>query len=258
MDSAVDAGAKRQKDAANGQTSIFDVFESDVHGLGDDVPPPDGDEWPKGMKLAYEKEMLGIYVSDHPLSDIAGVIKAARTISLGQTDELRDGQAGWFAGIVSAFERIATRAGKLMATFTLEDLEGAVEGVLFPQTYERSREVIAIDAVVRVRAKFERGDRGAKLIVQEGEALSAEGRFERPPGTLLVRAGVEILGNGGGVRFKEILARYPGRDAVEIDLRNGTGTKRLRMADEYKVEGSAPGLHAELKELLGDGAVREA
>jgi DNA polymerase-3 subunit alpha len=258
MDSAVDAGAKRQKDAANGQTSIFDVFESDVHGLGDDVPPPDGDEWPKGMKLAYEKEMLGIYVSDHPLSDIAGVIKAARTISLGQTDELRDGQAGWFAGIVSAFERIATRAGKLMATFTLEDLEGAVEGVLFPQTYERYREVIAIDAVVRVRAKFERGDRGAKLIVQEVEALSAEGRFERPPGTLLVRAGVEILGNGGGVRFKEILARYPGRDAVEIDLRNGTGTKRLRMADEYKGDGSAPGLHAELKELLGDGAVREA
>ena len=257
MDSAVDAATKRQRDAENGQISMFDGLLAAEHGLADDVPPPNDDEWPKGMKLAYEKEMLGIYVSDHPLKEIAPLITAARTLSLGDAEEFRDGQSGWFAGIISAFERIATKAGKLMATITLEDIDGAMEGVLFPQTYERFRDVVAIDTVVRVRAKVERADRGTKLIVQEVEPLSKDGRFERPPGTLKIRAEVDLLSNGGGGRFKEILARYRGRDGVLVELRNGTGIKELKMPDQFKVDATAPGLHAELKELLGDGAVWE-
>lgn len=257
MDSCVDAAVKRQRDAACGQTSMFDLFCAEEHGLADDIPQPVDDEWDKGVKLAFEKEMLGIYVSDHPLSDIASLIQSARTMSLGATDEFRDGQSGWFAGIVSSFERIATKAGKLMATFVLEDLEGSMEGVLFPQTYDRYREVMSVDAVVRVRAKIERSDRGTKLIVHEVEPLSAEGRFERPPGTLVVRAPLALLDNGGGARFKDILARYPGRDAVAVELLNGGAAKRLKMGGEYAVDAAAPGLHAELKELLGPDAICE-
>jgi DNA polymerase-3 subunit alpha len=201
--------------------------------------------------------MLGIYVSDHPLREIEPLIASARTLSLGDVDEFRDGQTGWFAGIVSSLERIATRSGKLMATLTLEDTEGAMDAVLFPQVYERYRDVVAIDQVIRVRAKVERADRGTKLIVQEVEPLGADGRFGRPPGTLTVRADVTVLSNGGGQRFKEILARYPGRDGVMVELVNGTGVKRLKMPDEMRVDAAAPGLHAELKELLGDGAVWE-
>ncbi|HSQ22641.1 MAG TPA: DNA polymerase III subunit alpha, partial [Coriobacteriia bacterium] len=151
MDGAVDAAAKRQRDADRGQTSMFDLFDAEEHGLEDDVPPPDDDEWEKGIKLAFEKEMLGIYVSDHPLSDIAPLIESARTMSLGGTAEFRDGQSGWFAGIVSNVDRRATKAGKMMASFTLEDLEGAIEAVVFPQAFERYRDVIAVDSVVRVR-----------------------------------------------------------------------------------------------------------
>jgi len=257
MDAAVDAAAKRQRDADRGQTSMFDLFGAEEHGLEDDVPPPDHDEWEKGIKLAFEKEMLGIYVSDHPLSDIAPLIESARTMSLGGTAEFRDGQSGWFAGIVSNVDRRATKAGKMMASFTLEDLEGAIEAVVFPQAFERYRDVVTVDSVVRVRAKVERADRESKLIVQEMQPLGEDGRFERPPGTLVVRAPLDVLGNGGGVRFKEILARYPGKDAVKIQLINGGGEKQLEMGDAYKVDSSAAGLHAELKELLGDGSVRE-
>ena len=258
MDACVDAAVKRQRDADAGQTCLFDVFDAAEHGLDDDVPPPDGDEWEKGVKLAFEKEMLGIYVSDHPLRDIAGLISAARTLSLGDVDEFREGQSGWFAGIVSAFERRATKAGKLMAGFTLEDLEGSIEATMFPQVYEKYREVIGIDVVVRVRAKVERADRTSKLIVHEVQPLTGEGRFERPPCTLMVRAPLELLGNGGGTRFKEILSRYPGRDAVVVELINGGTPKRVKMGDEYTVDCAAAGLHAELKELLGDTAVWEA
>lgn len=258
MDTCVDSAVKKQKDADSGQTSMFDFFEPEEHGLDERVPPPNDDEWDKGVKLKFEKEMLGIYVSDHPLREIAPVIEAARSMSLGATDEFKDGLTAWFAGIITTFERIATKAGKLMATFTLEDLEGSMECVLFPQTYDRFRDAVSVDAVVRVRAKVERSDRGLKLIIHEIEPLSADGTFQRPPGVLMVRAPVEILGNGGGVQFKEILGRYPGRDAVQVELRTAAGAKQLKMGDEYRVNAAAVGLHAELKALLGADSVWEA
>lgn len=257
MDSCVDGALKRQRDADSGQTSMFDLFAAEEHGMADHVVPPNDDEWDKGIKLKFEKEMLGIYVSDHPLREIAPVIESARTMSLGATDEFRDGQNGWFAGIVSSMERIATKAGKLMVTFVLEDLEGSMEAVMFPQVYEKYRDVVAVDAVVRVRAKIERSDRGLKLITHEVQSLSADGRFERPPGVLMVKADMEFLGNGGGARFKEILKRYPGRDFVQVEMMTPTGSKQLKMGDEYKVDAASSGLHAELKALLGADAVWE-
>ena len=258
MDACVDAGIKRQRDADTGQTSMFDLFAAEEHGLSESVPAPNGDEWDKGVKLKFEKEMLGIYVTDHPLREIADAIVAARTISLGATEESRDGQNGWFAGIVTHYERIATKSGKLMGSFVLEDLEGSMEAVLFPQSYERYRDVVAVDAVIRTRAKIERSDRGLKLIVQEVEPLSESGSFQRPPATLMVRAGVEVLGNGASAQFKAILGRYPGRDGVVVDLQTPGGAKQLRMGDEHRVDASAAGLHAELKGLLGAGSVWEA
>ena len=257
MDSCVDSAVKRQRDADCGQISMFDLFCAEEHGMDDEVVPPNDDEWDKGIKLAFEKEMLGIYVSDHPLAEIRDTIERARTMSLGATDEFRDGQSGWFAGIVSGFERIATKAGKLMATFTLEDLEGSMEGVLFPQTYEKYRDTIAVDMVVRVRAKVERSDRGLKLIAHEIEPLAASGEFERPPQTLMVRAPIELLANGNGSRFKDILSRYPGRDHVVVQLQTGNGAKQLKMGEEYRVDAISSGLHAELKELLGTESVWE-
>ena len=258
MDAAVDAAVTRQRDAAAGQTSLFDAFDPSEHGLEDHVPPPNGDEWEKGVKLAFEKEMLGIYVSDHPLREIEPTIRAARTMSLGDADEFREGQSGWFAGIISGFELRTTRQGKVMASFTLEDVEGAISVTVFSQVLEKYRDVLRDDAIVRIRAKVERADRESKLLVHEVQALVGEGRFERPPGVLKVRAPLELLGNGGGERFKAILGRYPGRDSVEVELVNGGTVKCLRMGEEHNVDCSAPGLHAELKELLGDSAVWEA
>ncbi|PKQ20549.1 MAG: DNA polymerase III subunit alpha [Actinobacteria bacterium HGW-Actinobacteria-6] len=257
MEGAVDSALKRQKDAESGQVSMFDMFEPEEHGMADETPPPNGDEWDKGVLLAFEKEMLGIYVSDHPLSDIADTIKAARTLSLGDGDSLRDGTIGWFAGIVTKAERIATKAGKLMGTFVLEDLEGSMEGVLFPQTYDKFRDLLKVDAVVRVRAKVESSDRGTKLMVQEVQPLSATGRFEKPPATLWVRADASMLSNGRGAAFKEILKHHSGRDWVHVKLVGTDATKVLKMAEEYRVDASSASLHAEIKELLGEGSVWE-
>ncbi|MCE5190734.1 MAG: DNA polymerase III subunit alpha [Actinomycetia bacterium] len=257
MDSAVEGATKRQKDRASGQGSIFDMFEPEAHGLAENTPPPNGVEWDKGLKLAFEKEMLGIYATDHPLSDIADTIKAARTVSLGDAESLRDGTTGWFAGIVTKAERIATKAGKLMGTFVMEDLERSMEGVLFPQTYDKYRDLIKVDAIVRVRAKVESSDRGTKLMVQEVQPLGKGGSFEKTPGTLVIRTDATMLSNGRGSAFKAILKRHAGRDRVHVQLVGSGGTKVLEMPAEFHVDAASASLHAELKELLGEGSVRE-
>ncbi|TDB39590.1 MAG: DNA polymerase III subunit alpha [Actinobacteria bacterium] len=257
MDSAVEGATKRQKDIASGQGSIFDMFEPEEHGMDDTIPPADGVEWDKGVKLAFEKEMLGIYVTDHPLSDIAEMIRASRTVSLGDVESLRDGTTGWFAGIITKSDRIATKAGKLMGTFVLEDLEGSMEGVLFPQMYDKFRDLIKVDGVVRVRAKVESSDRGTKLMVQDVQPLGDSGRFEKPPVVLVVRTDASMLSNGRGAAFKEILKHHTGRDKVHVQLVSNEGTKVLEMPAEFRVDASSAGLHAELKELLGEGSVWE-
>ncbi|MDO9557357.1 MAG: DNA polymerase III subunit alpha [Coriobacteriia bacterium] len=259
MDSCVESALKRQRDQDSGQVSMFDLFDADEHGMDDAVPAPDGDDWEKGIRLAFEKEMLGIYVSDHPLNAVRELIERARSYSLGDSDEFADGMSGWFAGILAKVDKVATRAGKLMGTIVLEDLEGSMEGVMFPQVYEKYRDVVAEDAIVRVRAKVESSDRGRKLIVHEVELLAADGRFEAPPQTLWICSDVRMLTNGRGARFKEILGQHRGRDTVMLELTNGgDAPKKARMPDEYKVNAGSAQLHAELKELLGEGCVREA
>lgn len=258
MDPCVESALKRQRDQECGQVSMFDLFGAEEHGMDDDVPLPDGNEWEKGIKLAFEKEMLGIYVSDHPLNEVRGLIEQARSYSLGDADEFTDGTSGWFSGILAKVDRIATRAGKLMGTIVLEDLEGSMEGVLFPQVYEKYRDVVAVDSIVRVRAKVENSDRGRKLIVHEVQLLADDGRFQAPPQTLWVRSDVHMLANGRGARFKEILGKHPGQDRVMLELTNGgEAPKKARMSDEYKVDAASPELHAEIKELLGEGSVWE-
>jgi DNA polymerase III subunit alpha len=257
MEPCVDAAVKRQRDTANGQVSMFDMFaegEGEEHGFGDDVPPPNGDEWDRKIKLAFEKEMLGIYVSDHPLREVADAIKAARTMSMGELEDAADGTTEWFAGLVASVERKPTRRGLMMAIVTLEDLEGFSETVFFPQTYEKHSDLVVLDAVVRVRAKVEHSDRGVKLIVQDVQPFDGEA-FSRPPRKVIVRAGASVLQNGRVTRLQQALEHYPGRDSLVLEVVTDEGYKVYKLGGG--IDAHSGGLHAELIELFGAAAVRE-
>jgi DNA polymerase-3 subunit alpha len=167
LETCVDSALVRQRDREANQTSLFDLEEAADAGLVDHIEPPNGDEWPKRIKLAFEKEMLGIYVSDHPLSDIREVVEAARTVSLGDQEDLRDGQRGWFAGLVTNVEKRVTRTGKMMMRFVLEDLEASMPALLFPQMYEKYAEILCEDAVLRIRARVDMTDRGQGTLITE-------------------------------------------------------------------------------------------
>ncbi len=98
MDETVDAALRKRKDIDAGQGSIFDLFAAEDLAEHDSAEPPNGDEWDKKIKLSFEKDMLGIYVSDHPLREIADVVRRGADHSLADIDELPNGTGGWWAG----------------------------------------------------------------------------------------------------------------------------------------------------------------
>jgi DNA polymerase-3 subunit alpha len=211
------------------------------------------------MKLTFEKEMLGIYVSDHPLREIASVIEGARSMSLDEIENMGDGQSAWFAGILTSVSRVVTKKGKSMIDFTLEDLDGFAEGRLFGNVYAKFEGLFAEDAIVRVRAKVEVSDRGRKLQVIDVVPLGDDGIFARGPGVLLIRdEGARFTDPEVLDWFKRLVPRYPGRDSVRVEISNGGGTKTYALPpDTYLVDMTSHQLHAELREVFGADSVHE-
>jgi DNA polymerase-3 subunit alpha len=256
IDDAVDSAIKRQRDRDAGQIGLFDDMAADS-GFSHAAPPPNGDEWDKAMKLAFEKEMLGIYVSDHPLREIAEVVEHARTLSLGDAEAFTDGTTGWFAGILTKADRVVTKKGKVMIEYTIEDLDGFMSGALFGNVYQKYESLFVEDAIVRIRAKVEASDRGTKLTTIEVQPLDGDGLFSRAAGVLMVVAGQALSDEAVLARFKEALSRHPGPDSVQVEV-NGNGNRKvLRLPDTYRVDKTDSRLHAELRELLGHDAVTE-
>jgi DNA polymerase-3 subunit alpha len=195
----VDSATRDQRTQAAGQLSMFDLFEDDGDaGSAEERVEPDGVEWDRGLLLAKEREVLGIYVSDHPLRLYERALERERDYpisAIGEEDpavpglfRVPEGRVLRWAGMVSDARKRVTRGGEQMATFTLEDMEGRVECVCFPRVFARQGsllfgegasgdagegqgEEVPGEVLVRVCASLERSDRGSKLNVSSIERL---------------------------------------------------------------------------------------
>ena len=155
LDHAVSRAERARRDRESGQTSLLEMVgspdvETDDYGLTIDVAPMAGDE-----KLRLEKELLGLYLSDHPLRRIsAELAKLADTQAVEVTSALQDTEVR-VAGLVREVRRVVTRKGQIMAYATLEDLTGAVDVVLFPRVFEQTRLLFEPDRVLVVQGKVD-------------------------------------------------------------------------------------------------------
>ena len=273
----IDAAAKRQKERASGQFSMFDMF-GDVEGSGfkEEVPPPDGVEWDRSMKLKREHEVLGLYVSDHPLRPYEYALNKARDYSLSDievSEEFTDSAGGVherfkvpegkvlrFAGMVSSVQKKTTKNGDPMAVVTLEDMEGETTLVIFPKLYKKCAEALTPhvdeetgeaegDVFVKVSGKLERSDRGNQIICMEVEPLVLNEKTNRPkvvevmmPASMLTRGRMDELGS--------VLARYPGLDHVELRVEAESGDT-MRMELPCRVDARNMVLLAEVTDIVG-------
>ncbi|HEX7443065.1 MAG TPA: OB-fold nucleic acid binding domain-containing protein, partial [Acidimicrobiales bacterium] len=222
------------------------------------LPIPDT-EFDKSLRLAFEKEMLGLYISDHPLMGLEGSLARMTDCSLA---ELRDfdpdamaaagydggGGVKMIGGVITELQRRYTKKGDLMATFVLEDLNASIEAFIFPKTMADYGALLDDDAIVVVKARLDMRDERLKLVCMEVSRpeLVADGlrdlRISLALGTLTDRT-VDAL--------KRLLSEHPGHSPVLLHV----GDKVLRLPSEFNVD-SSRGLMGELRVLLGPHAIQ--
>ncbi|HEY8112815.1 MAG TPA: DNA polymerase III subunit alpha [Actinomycetes bacterium] len=248
---AIDAVVDVKRNEAIGQDTLFGAFGADEVGGGValDIPIP-AEEWDKSTLLALEREMLGLYVSDHPLLGIEHVLAQAADCSvatLTDGDDRPDGTIVTVAGLISGLQRKVTKQGAPWALAILEDLAGAIEVMIFPTTYQLYGTLLAEDVIVVVRGRLDRRDDVPKIIAME---ISLPDLSAAPRGPVVVRMPVARCIPPVVERLKEVLATHPGMTEVHLRLDAVDSSKVLKLADGYRVTPSSA-LIGELKALLG-------
>ncbi len=220
----LESASKRQRDRDAGQVSMFDMFAGvEDSGFEEDVPPADGVEWDKRTLLAYEKEILKIYVSDHPLRPFEGALRRITKYHLGDLAEHKgDINSGVFAGLITSVGVKLTKKGKKMANFVLEDTTGHVEGVCFK--YDDFQDALQEDAIVKVKGKFEHSDRGDQIMAFEVERLELD-EAHAGPSHLEIRLNSSDFDAATSAQLQKILRSHPGRDAVVLRIQQADGRK---------------------------------
>jgi DNA polymerase-3 subunit alpha len=250
---SIDAVVDTKKAEAIGQFDLFGFGGDDSSPETDvfAVRVPDG-EWDKSVLLNFEREMLGLYVSDHPLFGVEHILASAAEVTIAdlQTDAVNDGQMLTVAGILSSVTRRMTKDGKPWAQVTVEDLEGSVEVLFFPAAYAQVGMQIAEDAIVVIRGRVDAREENIRMI---GSDLSLPNLAEGARGPIVVTVDQARATEMAIGRLREILASHPGTTEVHLEL--GFGHRhRMRLPDQLRVTAS-PALMGDLKALLGPAAV---
>ncbi|HWC35156.1 MAG TPA: DNA polymerase III subunit alpha [Mycobacteriales bacterium] len=252
---AIDACMDTKRNEAVGQFDLFSGGDSDVvtePSLGLNITIPVS-EWEKSILLAYEREMLGLYVSDHPLFGVEHVLAAAVDcpISAMGAEDKPDGAVLTVGGILSTVTRKMTKNGDSWASVTLEDLEGAVEVLCFPRTYEQYGVHLAEDAVVLVKGRLDKREDVPRFIAME---VSVPDISQGPRGPVVVSLPANRCTPPVVDRLKEVLAAHPGATDVHLSLTTAARATVMRIGDGYRVA-ATPALMADLKQLLGPNCV---
>ena len=211
-------------------------------------------EWPEKDLLGYEKETLGFYMSGHPLKDYVQRLKGLVSHTTTSVREIQQPRQATLAGIVSALKRRRTRKGDLMAVFNLEDLEGSIEVVVFPDAHARHRSLVEDDIPLLVTGTVEIAEDQRRLIAES--LLSLDDAEEKKAREVVIVLSTPDLERGTVERVRDLLRERPGPCPVYLELIEPRSFRAtLRAGSALKVSPSR-GLTLALEGLLGKGAVR--
>ena len=245
--------AERKAEAA-GQFSLFGGGEHAATEVDETVISRD--EFDKRTLLRLEKEVLGQFVTDHPLLEVKDRLAALSDMAIVELDGLGDGDLVTVGGIVSGVTRRYTKRGEPYAQFRLEDLAGGVPVVVFPGQYESLAPVLENDAIILVKGRVDRRGRGEDLQLRAVEVsepdLGGPGKPAAPKGTLVIQIEPASCTAPVIAKLKELLAAHPGTTPVQVRFVSSQGMRPLGVGT-FKVEPGA-GLLSELRVLLGTEA----
>ncbi|MFP3881012.1 MAG: DNA polymerase III subunit alpha [Actinomycetota bacterium] len=242
----LDTTLERRRNEEMGQYSLFAGEEAGGEEKDFEIPT---EEWAQKTKLAFEKEMLGLYVSDHPLLSVGASLASATTSTISELAELNDRTSVAVGGIVGTITRRWTKNGDPMLFFQLEDLEGSIEVIVFPKTVHDFGHLVVEDAVVVVSGHLDHRGDDVKVVAREIKELVIRDDSMVRLAVPAQRLTPEVVSS-----LKAILRNHPGPASVFLNLSDSGDTKTLKLGDDHKVEPRSA-LFAELKELLGPRAI---
>ena len=250
---AIDEVITIKRNQENGQDDLFaDLAFAEEKPVSHNAEVMDLPEWEKQTKLAFEREMLGLYVSDHPLQGLEHVLQRHRDHSLGvvaSPEGPPEGSTVTVCGMVTQLTRKQTKTGQIWAILNVEDLDGSVEVMVYSRTYEQVATQLATDVVVKVRGRIKRGDDNVSL--QASEVSLPEITADGPGGgPITIQLPVTRCTPPVVEQLKVVLRQHPGTQEVRVTLLSNNRSTTFRLQDELRVSPSQP-LMADLKALLG-------
>ena len=246
IDQAIDLGAACQRDRANGQLGLFG--DDQTFGM-EEINMPQLPEIPKQTLLQYEKELLGFYVTDHPLSEYKEVMQRFMPLHqfIGET-QVQDNQFVRVAGIISGCTIKTTKSGDTMALLTLEDFTGRFPVIVFPKSYQACIRDVFEDNVVSIDGRFSVDERESKIIAMSVHSLSS-----KPPTELMLRIEAHLENPLVQRELMQLFQKYKGEDVVYLKLMGSR--KIIKTTADFWVNSEAPGFAEDIVKILGEGCV---
>ena len=261
-EAAIDSVVGLKRKQAEGQ---FDLFADDDGGSDDDamgdaaIGVPDIEEWDKKTKLNFEREMLGLYVSDHPLSGMQSVLASLREMSIAhlidRAKTMPDGQQVTLAGLVTGVDRRVSKKGNPWALVTIEDMESSIQCMFFGKVYEAAAPELQIDTVVQVRGQVDVRDESVSLRATEMQVPALEAADERP---VVITLPQVALGRENMTQLGRVLSGHPGYCEVRLAVVDDRGAAQvLTFGDRFRVKRDTS-LFAEIKIIFGPSCLPAA
>jgi DNA polymerase-3 subunit alpha len=245
----IDSTVVRRRERDQGVMSLFGELESsDAGGFDERVAIPDL-EFDKSDRLKFEKEMLGLYVSDHPLLGVEAALRRKVECSIADAAEREDGSMVVLGGLITNLSRKFTKKGDQMAVFVLEDLDATIEVTVFPRVLMEQGHKLVDDAIVTVKGRIDRRDE-SRLGFMAQDVQIVEGLDTASAAPLRLRVPATSLNELKIHQIRKILRDYPGQSPVYLHIGQG---KVLRLADEFCVD--LDRVVGELRMALGHDAV---
>jgi DNA polymerase-3 subunit alpha len=245
----IDTTVVRRRERDQGVMSLFgDLGGADGGGFDERIAIP-ALEFDKSDRLKFEKEMLGLYVSDHPLLGVEAALRRKVECSIAEAADRDDGAILVLGGLITNLSRKFTKKGDQMAVFVLEDLDSTIECTVFPRMLTEQGHKLIDDAIVTVKGRIDRKDESRiGFMVQDVQII--EGLDTASAAPLRLRVPATSLTELKIHQIRKILREHPGESAVYLHIGQG---KVLRLADEFCVD--LDRVVGELRMALGHDAV---
>ncbi len=255
LDHGIEDGAAAQQERERGQTSIFgEELNGDGSAHGHIEPAlPNVPEWDQAQRLKYERELTGFYITAHPLARYEATIHALATATTVGIAELSDGKEVRLCGIIATVKSMLTKKGDRMAYMTLEDLQGTVEVIVFPDLFKTVGELIAPERLIRVTGTIDRGDKGTKIRGTKIEPLAdvQTQSIKR----IHIRLATKPEVKDQLPRLLDVFKRHPGATAVSLTFRTESALEAETAPLPHLTVSATESFLADVEEVLGKGAL---